>query len=130
MCVLGRRTGGTLARWRRNAGPVSSTDDPFNSTLPGAFRSVLAQAGRTVPETNVPELNSAANRSSSKDRLSESSTHSLSGRGYSVSVTFPRSALCWPVLAARLCAPAGGRFNYVNESDGESVILPTSLLDD
>ncbi|KAB5528773.1 hypothetical protein PHYPO_G00144020 [Pangasianodon hypophthalmus] len=47
------------------------------------FKSVLSQTVRSVTEPKVPDVNSTANRSSSKDRLSESSTHSLSGRGYS-----------------------------------------------
>ncbi|XP_060763541.1 uncharacterized protein fbrsl1 isoform X7 [Neoarius graeffei] len=47
------------------------------------FKSVLSQTVRSVTESKVPDVTSTANRSSSKDRLSESSTHSLSGRGYS-----------------------------------------------
>lgn len=35
------------------------------------FKSVLGQALRTVTETKVPDVNSTAKRSSSKDRLSE-----------------------------------------------------------
>ncbi|KAF5893694.1 fibrosin-1-like protein, partial [Clarias magur] len=47
------------------------------------FKSALSQPVRMVTEPKAPEVNATANRSSSKDRLSESSTHSLSGRGYS-----------------------------------------------
>ncbi|XP_051518257.1 autism susceptibility gene 2 protein-like isoform X10 [Myxocyprinus asiaticus] len=42
--------------------------------------SLLSKAGRKMEE---PEVNTA-HRSGSKDRLSESSTHTLSGRGYSI----------------------------------------------
>ncbi|XP_062873486.1 autism susceptibility gene 2 protein isoform X2 [Trichomycterus rosablanca] len=47
------------------------------------FKRILSQNVRTVTEPKVPDTDSLANRSGSKDRLSESSTHSLSGRGYS-----------------------------------------------
>ncbi|XP_066509461.1 fibrosin-1-like protein isoform X2 [Hoplias malabaricus] len=59
------------------------------------FKSVLVPGGRTVPGLNFLDLNSA-NHSSSKDRLSESSAHSLSGRGYSEDKKAKlRPETCW-----------------------------------
>ncbi|XP_053530235.1 fibrosin-1-like protein isoform X5 [Ictalurus punctatus] len=61
------------------------------------FKSALNQTVRSLTEPKVPAVDSTANRSSSKDRLSESSTHSLSGRGYSVHFFHPerRRTLTW-----------------------------------
>ncbi|KAG7241373.1 hypothetical protein INR49_025573 [Caranx melampygus] len=49
---------------------------------PLALRSVKVSEDETVQELSRPH------RSNSKEQLSESSTHSLSGRGYSVSDIF------------------------------------------
>ncbi|XP_076853976.1 fibrosin-like 1 isoform X2 [Brachyhypopomus gauderio] len=70
------------------------------------FKSVLGLTGKPVAEQNVPDLNSTAQRGNSKDRLSESSTHSLSGRGYSAS----------DVGSEKLFSPPGSKGVTSNES--------------
>ncbi|KAL1273865.1 hypothetical protein QQF64_026679 [Cirrhinus molitorella] len=80
--------------------------------------SLLNQAGRKMEETEV----TAAPRSSSKDRLSESSTHSLSGRGYSVSDIFTlcgfTAELQYPLLP--FMAPAADILIMLNREMVES----------
>ncbi|XP_016386016.1 fibrosin-1-like protein [Sinocyclocheilus rhinocerous] len=80
--------------------------------------SLLNQAGRKMEETEV----NAAPRSSSKDRLSESSTHSLSGRGYSVSDIFTlcgfTAELQYPLLP--FMAPAADILIMLNREMVES----------
>ncbi|KAG5280884.1 hypothetical protein AALO_G00065070 [Alosa alosa] len=54
------------------------------------FKGFPGRPGRNLEEEAMQEL-SKPHRSNSRDRLSESSTHSLSGRGYSVPRALPRT---------------------------------------
>ncbi|XP_066512181.1 autism susceptibility gene 2 protein isoform X4 [Hoplias malabaricus] len=79
------------------------------------FKSVLVPGGRTVPGLNFLDLNSA-NHSSSKDRLSESSAHSLSGRGYSCDSESDNDDKASDVGSVKLFSPPAAKGVLTNES--------------
>ncbi|KAK1792282.1 hypothetical protein P4O66_012072 [Electrophorus voltai] len=90
---------------RVNRGSVSPTPGDVaagqeDSSTVGQFKTLLGAVGRPESEQNVPDLNCTAQRGGSKDRLSESSTHSLSGRGYSGC-----SATCQPAGCGYISIP-------------------------
>ncbi|XP_060763536.1 autism susceptibility gene 2 protein isoform X2 [Neoarius graeffei] len=80
------------------------------------FKSVLSQTVRSVTESKVPDVTSTANRSSSKDRLSESSTHSLSGRGYSCDSESDIDDKASDVGSEKLFSPTAPKAVTSNES--------------
>uniref|UniRef100_A0A9J7XJD2 Fibrosin-like 1 n=1 Tax=Cyprinus carpio carpio TaxID=630221 RepID=A0A9J7XJD2_CYPCA len=97
--------------------------------------SLLSQVGRKMEETEVNK----APRSSSKDRLSESSTHSLSGRGYScdsesdIDDKKKESLMIWNDIGAsdvgseKLFSPTAPKVTPTNENLGSKTSSSTKV---
>ncbi|XP_073808114.1 fibrosin-1-like protein isoform X16 [Danio rerio] len=85
--------------------------------------SLLSQAVKKIEETEV----NAAQRSSSKDRLSESSTHSLSGRGYSCDSESDIDDKASDVGSEKLFSPTAPKVTPTNESLGTKTSSSTKV---
>ncbi|XP_077097626.1 fibrosin-like 1 isoform X26 [Siphateles boraxobius] len=85
--------------------------------------SLLSQAGRKMEETEVK----TAPRSSSKDRLSESSTHSLSGRGYSCDSESDIDDKVSDVGSEKLFSPTAPKVTPTNENLGSKTSSSTKV---
>ncbi|XP_057208175.1 autism susceptibility gene 2 protein isoform X10 [Triplophysa rosa] len=85
--------------------------------------SLLSHAGRKM---EVPEVN-AAHRSNSKDRLSESSTHSLSGRGYSCDGESDIDDKVSDVGSEKLFSPTAPKVTATNENLGPKTCSSTKV---
>ncbi|XP_016147417.1 autism susceptibility gene 2 protein-like isoform X10 [Sinocyclocheilus grahami] len=85
--------------------------------------SLLNLAGRKMEETVV----NAAPRSSSKDRLSESSTHSLSGRGYSCDSESDIDDKASDVGSEKLFSPTAPKVTPTNENLGSKTSSLTKV---
>ncbi|XP_043094829.1 autism susceptibility gene 2 protein homolog isoform X16 [Puntigrus tetrazona] len=85
--------------------------------------SLLSQAGKKMEVTEV----NAAPRSSSKDRLSESSTHSLSGRGYSCDSESDIDDKASDVGSEKLFSPTAPKVTPTNENLGSKTCSSTKV---
>uniref|UniRef100_A0A8C1CTS2 Fibrosin-like 1 n=1 Tax=Cyprinus carpio carpio TaxID=630221 RepID=A0A8C1CTS2_CYPCA len=85
--------------------------------------SLLSQVGRKMEETEVNK----APRSSSKDRLSESSTHSLSGRGYSCDSESDIDDKASDVGSEKLFSPTAPKVTPTNENLGSKTSSSTKV---
>ncbi|XP_067295484.1 autism susceptibility gene 2 protein homolog isoform X10 [Pseudorasbora parva] len=85
--------------------------------------SLLSQTGRKIEETEV----NTAPRSSSKDRLSESSTHSLSGRGYSCDSESDIDDKASDVGSEKLFSPTAPKVTPTNENLGSKTSSSTKV---
>ncbi|XP_052413829.1 autism susceptibility gene 2 protein homolog isoform X9 [Carassius gibelio] len=85
--------------------------------------SLLSQAGKKTEETEV----NTAPRSSSKDRLSESSTHSLSGRGYSCDSESDIDDKASDVGSEKLFSPTAPKVTPTNENLGSKTSSSTKV---
>uniref|UniRef100_A0A8C1GI22 Fibrosin-like 1 n=1 Tax=Cyprinus carpio TaxID=7962 RepID=A0A8C1GI22_CYPCA len=85
--------------------------------------SLLSQAGKKMEETEV----NTAPRSSSKDRLSESSTHSLSGRGYSCDSESDIDDKASDVGSEKLFSPTATKVTPTNENLGSKTSSSTKV---
>ncbi|XP_067261761.1 autism susceptibility gene 2 protein homolog isoform X17 [Chanodichthys erythropterus] len=85
--------------------------------------SLLSQAGRKMEETEV----NTAPRNSSKDRLSESSTHSLSGRGYSCDSESDIDDKASDVGSEKLFSPTAPKVTPTNENLGSKTSSSTKV---
>ncbi|XP_051544637.1 autism susceptibility gene 2 protein homolog isoform X7 [Myxocyprinus asiaticus] len=85
--------------------------------------SLLSKAGQKIVE---PEMNTAR-RSGSKDRLSESSTHSLSGRGYSCDSESDIDDKASDVGSEKLFSPTTPKVTTTNENLGSKTCTSTKV---
>ncbi|XP_051750104.1 autism susceptibility gene 2 protein homolog isoform X18 [Ctenopharyngodon idella] len=85
--------------------------------------SLLSPAGRKMEETEV----NTAPRNSSKDRLSESSTHSLSGRGYSCDSESDIDDKASDVGSEKLFSPTAPKVTPTNENLGSKTSSSTKV---
>ncbi|XP_059407267.1 autism susceptibility gene 2 protein homolog isoform X8 [Carassius carassius] len=85
--------------------------------------SLLSQAGKKMEETEV----NTAPRSSSKDRLSESSTNSLSGRGYSCDSESDIDDKASDVGSEKLFSPTTPKVTPTNENLGSKISNSTKV---
>uniref|UniRef100_A0A9J7YE12 Fibrosin-like 1 n=1 Tax=Cyprinus carpio carpio TaxID=630221 RepID=A0A9J7YE12_CYPCA len=85
--------------------------------------SLLSQAGKKMEETEV----NTAPRSSFKDRLSESSTHSLSGRGYSCDSESDIDDKASDVGSEKLFSPTATKVTPTNENLGSKTSSSTKV---
>ncbi|XP_051518266.1 autism susceptibility gene 2 protein-like isoform X11 [Myxocyprinus asiaticus] len=85
--------------------------------------SLLSKAGRKMEE---PEVNTA-HRSGSKDRLSESSTHTLSGRGYSCDSESDIDDKASDVGSEKLFSPKTPKVTTTNENLGSKTCTSTKV---
>ncbi|XP_016300258.1 autism susceptibility gene 2 protein-like isoform X9 [Sinocyclocheilus anshuiensis] len=85
--------------------------------------SLLSQAGKKMVETEV----NTAPRSSSKDRLSESSTHSLSGRGYSCDSESDIDDKASDIGSEKLFSPTAPKVTPTKENLGSKTSSSTKV---
>ncbi|XP_073717265.1 fibrosin-1-like protein isoform X6 [Misgurnus anguillicaudatus] len=86
----------------------------------------MSRLSQTARKTEEPEVNTA-HRSSSKDRLSESSTHSLSGRGYSCDSESDIDDKVSDVGSEKLFSPTAPKVTATDENLGSKTCSSTKV---